>query len=67
MLSYSWDATLLSNFEYWRLFSLIESGTNPNCFVALRPDQALTNRAKPSIAQRFAVRPHTQYSIKATN
>ena len=25
MLSYSWVATLLSNFEYWRLFSLIES------------------------------------------
>ena len=30
MLSYSWVAAFLSNFEYWRLFSLIESGTNPN-------------------------------------
>ena len=30
MLSYAWVATFLPNFEYWRLLSLIESGTNPN-------------------------------------
>ena len=30
MLSYLCSARLLMNFEYWRLFSLIESETNPN-------------------------------------
>ena len=46
MLSYSWVATLLSNFEYWRLFSLIESGTNPSNLVGIILSELRVSRGR---------------------